>query len=324
MTHQPVSRRGRAFTLIELLVVISIIALLIGILLPALGEARRAGQNAVSLSNLRSLGQLMFLYTGETKDEWLNPFTTTKAAHYEYMIAVPTRPPFFWNMGLGDSRRRSEIFAAHAMSLLMHWNSDSPGGLTSPIQFAPGDATVLQRFRDLQGMPGSLEDYIWDGSYWYSPTFWFEPERYESDTFQPFVARQSIERNTVADVAFPAEKVLLFERFDFTRRSKLNAAGARIQGFPNWNNPDSEARTVVADGSVRTAPVRDLLRQSESPNPQIAAEFTPQGLWNLTDSHLRTYAMEADGLENGSGGSVAHPAWFWATRYGVRGRDIPR
>ncbi len=55
----------RGFTLVELLLVVSIIALLIGLLLPALGSARRAGRAAVNLANVRSLGQALHYYMND-------------------------------------------------------------------------------------------------------------------------------------------------------------------------------------------------------------------------------------------------------------------
>ncbi|MEM8781953.1 MAG: DUF1559 domain-containing protein [Planctomycetota bacterium] len=69
LTPSTVARRA-AFTLIELLVVISIIALLIGILLPALGAARETARLSQCASNQRQIAIALNAYATDERDKF--------------------------------------------------------------------------------------------------------------------------------------------------------------------------------------------------------------------------------------------------------------
>ena len=66
----PSATKNGAFTLIELLVVIAIIALLVGILLPALGKARDASRGVLCQSNIRSISIAQILYSNDYKSKF--------------------------------------------------------------------------------------------------------------------------------------------------------------------------------------------------------------------------------------------------------------
>jgi prepilin-type N-terminal cleavage/methylation domain-containing protein/prepilin-type processing-associated H-X9-DG protein len=79
---------SKAFTLVELLVVISVIGLLMGILVPALGKARGTANRTYCMSNLRQLGVGMRSYLDGNNDKFplccANPWDITDANNPDY------------------------------------------------------------------------------------------------------------------------------------------------------------------------------------------------------------------------------------------------
>ena len=69
--------KSHRFTLVELLVVIAVIAILVSLLLPALGKARESANQIKCLSSMKQLGITMALYSSQSND-WNVPLQSVR------------------------------------------------------------------------------------------------------------------------------------------------------------------------------------------------------------------------------------------------------
>ena len=355
-TPRPSPRCPSAFTLIELLVVIAIIAILIGILLPALGSAQITARLVKSQANLRSLAQVQEVYVGEYRESLINPFKirgfqrAPGPASNGWGMAgkVGTSVRIEFGEGEGNGTEwYTEMYAFHWYSVIGGWLSY--GDYASEVQFSPSDRVIINRFEDSQVNPPfpnwSLEEGFWDGSYILSPTCWFAPERYKDDRRGPAPRTDPIvskaKRNLMSGVTYPSQKVMIWERFDWTKKTRTasfrdpNIGGGTPIVFgterlsPQWNNPEAEPSVATADGSVSRVKISNIFQTMLDPNERVARAASPTDMWDPKYSALFDYKMHEDGFEIGSDegpgvGIGKYPAFFWATRDGIRGRDFTR
>lgn len=91
--------RKKAFTLVELLVVISVIAMLMGILLPVLNKARQSGKSTVCKANLHSIAVAFRMYLDDNRnlmpDAASLPYSETDLNQTSY----PGKPPIIKFLG---------------------------------------------------------------------------------------------------------------------------------------------------------------------------------------------------------------------------------
>lgn len=122
------ARRG-AFTLVELLVTLGIIALLISVLLPVLGKARREANRAFCLNNIRNMQLAQILYANDNGGYLVRAGLAHDGVEVNETVAwINTLQRYYGGAEGADTRRQNAITARCPADDSPHW----PGGVPAP------------------------------------------------------------------------------------------------------------------------------------------------------------------------------------------------
>ncbi len=334
----------RAWTIVELLVVIAIIAVLVAILIPALGGARDAARQTVGQANMRQCASLQLLYAQDNNGSFVNPFDknnpqTWGVPWYEIIAQQSLTGGPVVTYSYAGASYTSQLLAITWGSLVTQYLTSS--STSSDVLLHPSDTAAYAHLNE--GRPrtlGVIDSVLWDTSFFASPTLWLDPSVFKTPIRASTASVTTLRRNRIDDVASPQAKVMIFERFDFSRKTRPHRAGGSKDFHPTFNNPEATTRLATVDGSVDSVKLSKLGELIGPASSQVNRDaYTPSGDWDppdllLTDPLSTTFRagkVGRDGLENGDGTMLGIPrgfykfnAFFWSTRQGVFGRDIPK
>ncbi|MGI9013045.1 MAG: type II secretion system protein [Phycisphaerales bacterium] len=333
----------RGFTLVELLVVISIIALLIGILLPAIGKARDSSKVTISLTNLKNFGTAHATYSSEWNGrQWTTcpDDLSIKISGYQMDYSanpVIPRVPLgfdqdgnFYATGRGwaiqpmwyTSNCSLGSFRAFHTQPFNHYLNDK---VYDRIFWAPKDYTINENIFEFQANPsqwpgGSTPFYF--STYCSSVAAQVSPDVYRGGIQGPSQRAKDLPAGHRApnygSCLYPDLKTHMLEHYWLQRNPSESIPNT--SGVPWFFNmgPDSSPATLFYDGHARLMSVREAVASSRrviaqaGNNTAFALDADDPACFG-SSGYFENYAY--------NGATTEINSYHVFTRDGIRGRD---
>jgi prepilin-type N-terminal cleavage/methylation domain-containing protein len=287
--------KRKAFTIIELLVVISIIALLIGILLPAISKARESAKLTESLTNLKNLGAAHQNYAAQWNDRQFTIAADNLGVYGSvaaYNTQVGEHPGIalgwgsgadegFWGYWMDWPGNQNLVYAIYPgdgfgwfrIPNCKYFSEYVNGRFYDKTFYAPKDKIVLEAIGETfdnpgewsfpQGATGSTPPY-WS-SYVLSPAALFAPKVMDSDGFtDPFDVGGGFKCPSMSQARHSDLKSHMLEHHWLQGNRNIGCNPAFTGGTyencePYYFNHgyESAPATLFYDGSVRVLGLRE-------------------------------------------------------------------
>ncbi len=346
-------RLPRGFTIIELLVVVSIIALLIGILLPAIGKARDNARLTQSQANLRNLATAHAEYGAEWGDKQLSfipdsisAYGTNEASafqNYSAQVGTPAEIILGWEDGtlwfltldyyssflpIAFPGSIEEYWGAFRLINAGNFNTYLNGRFYDEIFYSPKDTIVLNLIEPALDSPNQFSVGLLGGqsgfsTYILSPAAMFNAQvlarnpNTGNNFTDPWSVPAGYKTPSYSAPLFPDQKTHMLEHH-WLQNAEVDCNPAfGAQGSYDGCEPFyfNHAWASIPMTLFYDGHIEGLgVRQAEQADNRNLAQ-TGQGLWS------RDTPFGSEGYQSDIGFDFANTSYHIFTIDGIRGRD---